>query len=146
MRHEQDASHCSPVCPSGLRLAAIGCSSDEADSDTTQASHSTTTSAMETRPETTTVTTASEGMASTTTTAFSRPLTTEMPAGGVLLDNGDAQFEGYVFDARASHLLADGGPFGIIFVPAAQFADQEEALAAYGELAVPDPDQRKVHL
>jgi hypothetical protein len=118
-----------------LALDVIGCTSEETDSNTAETSLSSTT-------------TATEAMASTTTTALSGPVTTELPAGGIRLDNGNVQVEGYMLDVTGKPAPEGWGLLVVHLIPTPLLTDEEyeAAILKALDLPAPDPSEREVNL
>lgn len=123
-------------------VVALGACSEDATEAMIGETQSPTTTSLGTTtvlPQTTT-----ETAASTTTAVASSPMTTELPAGATLLENGNVQVDVYVFNASAVRLLEDGGPFLLHGIPTALLTDEEYEAAILQELDLPAPDPREV--
>ena len=78
------------------------------------------------------------------TPAPSRSITTELPPGATLLENGHIQVVGYAVHAEADRLQAGGGPFHLHLVPAELLTEEEVEAAALEEIELAWDDPRVV--
>jgi hypothetical protein len=85
---------------------------------------------------------AASSMGAPTTTAPSRPITTELRPGETRLENGHVQAIGYVIAAHAVGLQAGGGPFQLSFIPA-EMVTEEEVAAGPSKVIHPSIDQSR---